>query len=696
MDRLIEPSFIELAKIMEDHTTLIKLDCSIKRYSPGTKTAMLLEALKDNRSIKHLSLNCDEFDSNTAHAFAQTLMNNQTWHTLNLSVYSSSASRFGEPEPIEIGAVIKFAPALQTTALQRLTVGEFKNEDFKALVEYLPKTLVYLNLERGLLMENSIPILRSYLESNGSTLKTLFLNTYYIESYLEQEELLLFRKIKSLSHHSWKAEFLDKKESYHVQLRSMSDSDWSDLFMKLTKDDTISREIHLDQYSEFDRNQLNYIKTLLDNQFRLTSLIITGNCSDTSIQIDLLRYLKENNTITELELCFKMDSSSFNELTSLLTSKNNIIRLNLTDNSCINDEQAIMLAQILKNNTGLQSLVLINTTIGDIGFQELISSLPSSLFQLRVNNSRISSKSLPFLLDFIKAHPFLKYISLKTNGISNAIDVNVPDLIEKILQITNTNHCLLDLDINEKVKQAMLNLTDDCIGLGNEDLRDDHILELCNQLKKMSNRNWALYLQCNNQISSVGYRYLSDILSSTITITNLCVANSGMNEEARASLLNNLWKNKTLKTFDISSNKLNNQDMEYIGRFIQNNSVVEEIDLNMCEIDDDGAICLAKFLAESSLKKLDLTRNSVSDRGCASLLSSIPLTLIDLLLGYNKISESSLQTILNFLTDNRTLRKLTLGNNPICFKEGASNEYNDAVWQQLRQTSKQNNICELD
>jgi hypothetical protein len=97
--------------------------------------------------------------------------------------------------------------------------------------------------------------------------------------------------------------------------------------------------------------------------------------------------------------------------------------------------------------------------------------------------------------------------------------------MEKILQITNANHCLFDLDINENVKEAMERSTNGYIDLWpGESLRDDHVLALCNELKKESNRNWSLKLSCNDQISSVGYHYLADILSSTITIVDLCVA----------------------------------------------------------------------------------------------------------------------------------------------------------------------------
>ncbi len=85
-DRSVELGFIELTKTIGAHTTLIKLDCEIDSNSSDTKKAVLLEALKDNRSIKYLRLRCEELNSNTAHAFAQTLMNNQTLFALDKSI----------------------------------------------------------------------------------------------------------------------------------------------------------------------------------------------------------------------------------------------------------------------------------------------------------------------------------------------------------------------------------------------------------------------------------------------------------------------------------------------------------------------------------------------------------------------------------------------------------------------------------
>ena len=105
------------------------------------------------------------------------------------------------------------------------------------MAEYLPKTLVYLNLGQSLLKKDSMPILRSYLESNDSTLKKLILNTYDIKEDLEKQGLLSLPNIKVSNVDSWPTKYLYNKVSYDLKMSYMSDKDWSQLFMELTKDD---------------------------------------------------------------------------------------------------------------------------------------------------------------------------------------------------------------------------------------------------------------------------------------------------------------------------------------------------------------------------------------------------------------------------------------------------------------------------
>lgn len=89
-EELVESGFIEFAKSIETHTTLIKLNCRILRVLSDAKAIVLLEALKNNRSIKHLSLNSNRFDADSANRLAQMLMNNQTLLSLDISVIPCS------------------------------------------------------------------------------------------------------------------------------------------------------------------------------------------------------------------------------------------------------------------------------------------------------------------------------------------------------------------------------------------------------------------------------------------------------------------------------------------------------------------------------------------------------------------------------------------------------------------------------
>jgi hypothetical protein len=142
---------------------------------------------------------------------------------------------FSESEPVEVGTMMKLGPALQTTAIQRLTIGDIQNEDFKILLKYLPKTLTTLNMNQNLLKEDNLPILRSYIQSNECTLKKLILNTSSIASHFEEHGLLPLKNIKISENESWNVEFFDEKVLYYLNPIHMSDSEWSDLFTALTE-----------------------------------------------------------------------------------------------------------------------------------------------------------------------------------------------------------------------------------------------------------------------------------------------------------------------------------------------------------------------------------------------------------------------------------------------------------------------------
>jgi hypothetical protein len=590
---------------------------------------------------------------------------------------------FGEPLAVE--SVSALATALKTTTLERLSIHEMNKAGLETLVQSLPKTLFHLNLDKNYIHEDAIPVIHSYIQSNGSTLKELIINPNHVEEYLKQYGSSVLSTLEINNNCAWKEKLFHNLESISIDIPNMKDVDWSTLFMTLTKGDTICHEIDFRIKENLDQQQLNYLQTLFGEQFHLTSLIINDRSNDTSNHIELLRILKKNISITELRLDFEITSNVFRECLDLLTIKNNIIRLELPKSSNISDEEAIMLSRALKTNTVLQTLILEHSQIGDIGFQALLSSLSDSLSEFRVEHNLITGESLPYLLTFIKTHPLLREISLKQYGLglNSTSEVNIPDLSQEIIKTADQYHCLCEINFSETLDEYVAQETNGDIILYDKDLQNVHILELCNELKKQPNRSWSLNLKENDRISSVGYGYLADILSSSAIIDVLSV--NHMNEEAQTSLFRGLCKNMTLTKFTIES-KLNSEDMKCIGRFVQNNSALKELEMEYCEIDANDVIHFANGLLHSSLEKLRLYKTPLGDHGCASLISCIPSTLKILLLPVCEITESSFQTILTFLATNRTLQKLSL-------------EYNLFSWDDYlafrEQASELNNTCEL-
>ena len=563
----------------------------------------------------------------------------------------------------------ELARAFQTTTLERFSFRTINTQRLEVLVQSLPNTLVHLDLlQNEFDKKNTVPILRSYLQSNGRNLKYVIIDDKLDRESLEQQESLSLSKVKMTNLYTWQGKFYSNIESLILCPADMNDNNWSTVFAQSTEDKMIRREMDLTLNEELDQNQLNYFGTLFGEQFHFKTLTISDYESQhKSTQIELIRKLKLNTSITCLRYVYGIELDVFNELVNLLMFKTNIIRLELPYTSKISEAEIIMLTNALKFNTVLQSLVINQSQIGDIGFEALLSSLPNSLLELELQNSLISAKSLPYLLDFLKTHPHLKEVSLKQNMISNSsTEVNVSDLAKEIIKITHAYHCICDLDINEIVKEKVTQSINGEVFLDRLELRDHQIPELYNELKKNPNQNWSLNLAFNDKISLNGYHHLADILSSTIVIVELSVAYNGIDEEALTVLLNCLCNKKTLKNLNISSNKLNNRHMENIRRLIQSNSILKEINLTYCGIDADEAIRLSEVLFESSLEILHLDENSVSDRGCASLLSSISPTLKELAIRKNGITESSLQTILNFLCTNQSLKALWLTDNPVC------------------------------
>jgi Ran GTPase-activating protein (RanGAP) involved in mRNA processing and transport len=114
----------------------------------------------------------------------------------------------------------------------------------------------------------------------------------------------------------------------------------------------------------------------------------------------------------------KLTDEEFTLLIAILPKLQNLTNLTLT-NSGINSERAIALAEVLKNNKILTTLILNNNTdIGDEGAYAIASILNTlqNLFTLDLTNCGISKEQIDIISEIL----YYLTTSLKTiKGISN-------------------------------------------------------------------------------------------------------------------------------------------------------------------------------------------------------------------------------------------------------------------------------------
>eukprot|EP00796_Vickermania_ingenoplastis_P008678 gene8678-6101_t len=126
-----------------------------------------------------------------------------------------------------------------------------------------------------------------------------------------------------------------------------------------------------------------------------------------------------------------------------------------------------------------------------------------------------------------------------------------------------------------------------------------------------------------NNIAALGAAELANVISRNSDLHYINLEYNKFSQQATIGLLmDGLMHNNTVKMFNLSGCMLNNNATVALAKIISENSV-EEINVSNNLITDTGAEVLAKgLLNTSSLGKLVLDGNRLSDAGCLALIGS--------------------------------------------------------------------------
>ncbi len=148
------------------------------------------------------------------------------------------------------------------------------------------------------------------------------------------------------------------------------------------------------------------------------------------------------------------------------------------------------------------------------------------------------------------------------------------------------------------------------------------------------------------------------------TIEELYCGNTHMESTGLMQLSSMLLSNLNLRVLSLSNNGINDRDMALLAQALTRNKDVplQTLQLSFNEITCVGVECLMNAVwGSKTLREIKLDNNKVRDRGaqlCAVVLTSIDLEVLDL--GFNKVTTVGIRALMKSLSENISLRSLTI------------------------------------
>lgn len=254
----------------------------------------------------------------------------------------------------------------------------------------------------------------------------------------------------------------------------------------------------------------------------------------------LSSYIKENKVIRSVDLSYNgISDEGIQAISAALPLLRALSVLKLNGNGFAFDG-CRYLCKVLSSSSSLTTLELSNNRLGDDGIEMVGSYLRYNeiLDQLFVDSCLVGDDGLSCLRDALLVNRTLKHISLAGNKFG-------------LLGITKLCSAL---ELNASLQHLNLSLNDlgpeaSCV-IGNLFIKNDTISVL-----SINSINMLGSLR-----SSYGIHGVCNALATNRSLTNLSMANNGINDQVLVELAQSLTKNPVLLKLDLSGNPIANDD----------------------------------------------------------------------------------------------------------------------------------------
>ena len=636
-------------------TSLQKLNIS-HNYITGQGATFIAQVISKNTSLQELDISHNNIQDYGSIAIGEHLKFNKTLQYINLSY--NKITNLG---------TISIAEALYVgTALCELNMSgnRITYDGLISLLDHIQvnTTLKTLWITHNIITKTGFTYIENYIKKMNSS---LVIHTSWYEVVMYYKQTLL-----QVIHVSFNAATISEIVDIPNIASYIWDKDYtSALFNECLKDNDTLQEL---SYTSIGIPNVE-IKRIME-VFKVNKTLIKLNASKCPLYDDAVMALSDslihNNTLQELSIADTgINKFSFMMIVNALRSNTTLLKL---DASHLLYDNAIGISSYLQNNvtlkelnlmysleehhvveimkglsmnvnTALQKLVISHNNVGDNGAAAIASCLQcnSSLRVLCISNCAIGNIGAMKIAEALKVNTTLQKLDISLNGEALNSDslTEFSTFLKDNYTLKKVNFCKHQIIGNsEGIQQAVI---ENCMKLKQLDLSCHHfnteaIATMCDSIKlDCAVKKLSI---CNCDITSSGIKRMTETLSDF---------------------------NHSLKKLDISSNNLSDDGAEAIGDYLSKSSILCELNVSCSGITHVGAVKVAKALkcnTTNTLRKLDISRNSISDDGVAAFGECLKTnnTLLKLDLSYNQITVKSMTIFADAIQENKGLRTLKL------------------------------------
>ena len=400
----------------------------------------------------------------------------------------------------------------------------------------------------------------------------------------------------------------------------------------------------------------------------LQLLHLNGNNLGTMGVIKIAESLQNISTLKKLQLNNNgVTDVAAGSIAELLSHNNCIQELALGDN-CFQCKGIMKIAKALKIVTGLTCLKINNCNITDRAAEDIANALlhNTSLQVLDLSGNNLGEGIIEITKNMRHINT-LQQLSLCRNNISEAVAGDIADILTN-----NTDLQVLDLNDNNldrgiiKILNGMQNISMlQQLGLSNNNITKEVASNLATVL---SHNNQLQILNLNgNILETAGISKIVNSLQSNLTLTELHFSDNNITENAADDIAAVLSHSSNLKVLNLNRNHLKATGVIAIIKALQMLTLRQlEMENNIAtkEAADDLAAVLSH---NTNLRVLNLNRNMLQSAGISIIANSLQsiVTLTELYLSDNNITEKAADDIVTVLSHNNKLKVLSLNRNDL-------------------------------